>query len=810
MKNKILLTASALTLIHFGMLAAPITPEQALSRINGNFNTRGASVRLNSPELIYTTMSEQLLPTSYLFNGEEGFLILSADDSAIPVLGYGHRKVDANNLPQNLLSWLDGYAREIEYLRERGINVESVETRAPENMAPISPLLTTYWDQDYPYNAQCPQVNGTYTFTGCVATAMAQAMNYFKYPDVGEGSLQYTSQSIGRKMSINFSRTPFDWENMLDSYKRGNFSQAQVDAVAYLMKACGYSVEMNYNVSASGTQNQLVAAAAKKYFKYDPNTFSYYRDMYSTSEWTQMIYDNLANVGPIVMGGTSPEEGGHSFVCDGYDGNGYFHFNWGWSGVSDGYYALNALSPEVLGIGGYEGGFNYNQDAVLGMQPPTGEPVKEHIFNIYQYGYTVGSLIGKTLTFDVKSTGGTKYLGWGDVQDQDITMNIGAIITPMDGGNDIAVKGKMGNSEVLSLVPASYYTNTMAKPVVDLPVLSDGVYKVTLAAKNTKVADAPWLPVFVKWSYPNYVMLTVANGNYTVENVTPDVIKLDEGYITSPLYFNRYVEVEATLTNDNDIELTRFVAPVLFSNGQKVLTGSAESVTLEAKETATKTWYTKFTSSNGYKVTQETEFTLKFYDSANDSYYDGESTVVMMPDPGNVVPSLMGFDIPGAERGPYQSGNVSYNNIYYVPSDEFTVEFKYRVAKGFYDGVISAGIYESDGNTNYLVPVLLGIYEDRPLVEGDQTVSVSVPVDFVNAQPGKLYVFSIQYSTGRSSSSLGQGRFLIGESGVASIETEDTGEATYFNLQGVKVDNPSKGQLLIERKGNESRKIIFK
>ena len=790
-------------------MAAPLSPDQALLRASGNTGNHLPSKDFSSPTLVYTTMSETLQPTSYIFNGEGSYMIVSADDSAIPLLGYGTGNINPSSMPENMLWWLGEYGRQIEYMRSKGMNFSSDRLNALEDLDPIEPMLKTMWNQDAPYNDQCPQIDGVNTYTGCVATAMAQVMNYFQYPDVGEGSIQYTPPAVGRRLSLDFSRTPFDWDNMLNAYGRGTYTDAQKNAVAYLMKACGYSIKMGYNVTQSGTQSALVAYAARTYFKYDQNTFCYFRDIYPTNEWTQMMYDNLANVGPVLMGGQAVE-GGHSFVCDGYDGNGYFHFNWGWGGSSDGYYALDVLSPEVLGIGGYEGGFNYHQDAIFGMQPPTGEPVKERVLNLYQYGYTSGSLSGKTLTYNVEGDGLFDYKGWGNVFDETISVEVGSIITPIDGNEEIIVPGKRGNYSKVTLETGTLVLTNSGLITVELPDLADGVYKAYVAGRDTYNGEGEWTPLFVKWSFPNYVLLTVSNGAYSIENVLPAKIKLDEANFTSPLYFNRYVFISATVTNDNDIELTRTITPVLFKGDSPELTGETAIVTLEPYETATKEWLTKFNYKSGTPVTEETEFTLKFLDLDSGEYYGSYGTVVMKPEPVSGNPTLMGFNILGAERGPYENGDISYPNVYYVPDYDFTAQAQIRVQRGFYDGVITAGIYEDDGNSNYLVPVLPNIYEIRPLLEGDTTITLDIPVDFKTATPGKIYYFVTRYSSGRSNYNLSQSRFLIGESGIETIGTEENEKVEYFNLQGLRIENPQPGQIVVEKSGTNTRKIIFK
>jgi len=154
---------------------------------------------------------------------------------------------------------------------------------------------------------------------------------------------------------------------------------------------------MGYGASASGAQSFKLVNAMVTYFKYSADAIYREREAYSTSAWTQMVYDNIRNVGPVIYDGRSID-GGHSFVCDGYDGNGYFHFNWGWGGMSDGYFLLDSLSPESQGIGGAEGGFNYSQGAVFNMRKPDGNVTPDYD-NMKVMGTVVPSLSGRDITF---------------------------------------------------------------------------------------------------------------------------------------------------------------------------------------------------------------------------------------------------------------------------------------------------------------------------------------------------------------------------------------------------------------------------
>lgn len=238
-------------------------------------------------------------------------------------------------------------------------------------MTSIAPMLGGIrWNQGDPYNALCPVITSTgkRTMTGCVATAMAQVMMYYNYPASGQGATSYTSETHKFQLSSDFSKVAFDWANLTGTYSSTS-TAIQKNAVATLMYNCGVAVNMNYDLS-SGAQTKAMAEAMRKYFKYDQNLELYSRNYYTRDEWSNLLKSELNAGRPLLYAGYS-RDGGHQFVCDGYDANGFFHFNWGWGGSSDGYFQISALDPSEQGIGGSSGGYNGGQSIVVGLQKPT-------------------------------------------------------------------------------------------------------------------------------------------------------------------------------------------------------------------------------------------------------------------------------------------------------------------------------------------------------------------------------------------------------------------------------------------------------
>ena len=354
--------------------ARTLTPAEALARALSNDATSAKPLRAPAKKTPVMTMGETESPSIYVFDqGPQGYIIVPADDVAAPVLGYSSNGTfDPENIPDNLRWWLSQYEAEIEAAKANGVQTYTELSRPTRT--PIAPLLKTTWDQGTPYSTYCPILNNERTVTGCVATAMAQAMNFHKYPETFNANFSYRWEAGGAILSWKQANVRLDWDNMLDSYKSG-YNETQADAVALLMKACGYSVDMSYNVASvggSGASSYSVLDQLVNTFGYDKGASLAMREFYTLMDWENLIYNNLANCGPAVYSGAN-SSAGHCFVCDGYSDNGYFHFNWGWSGVSDGYFLLTALDPDAQGIGGSTSGYNIEQTAILGIRKPTAD-----------------------------------------------------------------------------------------------------------------------------------------------------------------------------------------------------------------------------------------------------------------------------------------------------------------------------------------------------------------------------------------------------------------------------------------------------
>lgn len=767
-------------------------------------------------QLVHTAVSESGVNCAYVFVNPDGagYRILSADDIAVPVLGYSDSGTfDPQNIPVQLKGLLETYGRQIEYAVSKGLGSQSdAKPYAPAAWEAIAPLMTTTWGQDSPYNYMTPAVGSTpHAPTGCVATSFAQVMNYFKYPEKGTGTIKYSLNGV--QMTLRLDRQAFDWDNMLDSYPANGYTDAQRDAVAYLMKACGYAVEMGYGAYSSGAMSYKLANAAVTYFKYDSNIQYFDRNYFTYDQWAQKIYDNLRFIGPVICDGRSID-GGHSFVCDGYDGNGYFHYNWGWDGMSNGYYLIDSLSPEAQGTGGSEGGFNYGQSALFGMQKPTGEP------GVTQYPVMkIMGTVGATATGNkvwCKATG-IDGAGWGTTYWKLANYNIGAFVTKVGAEmqqTDL-VQGIMsadGSSgpESISLNANSYYPATGYNPLITIPSnLPDGEYKLTVASKDADSNEAPWQPVITTNGNLNYCYITKNGNSVTVRNVSPLELQMEAVSLISPLYYGRNACINTVIKNPTDRQLTLCYSPVLCTNGTVNYQGDMMLLTVDANSQLDKQTLVRF-----YAVDSNQglgDFELRILNRETGKLSQPYGTYTMETTSSGYTLEVEDFSVANSPQENVTVGSREFKNTYIVPSGEdAVVNLQYNVKTGYFDSSIRLNLGQYDPATNKITYSETNLYYDTPFLGTGESKSVSVPVSWSTLEPGVMYAVKAVYMVKGQSKNLGLVYFTANTSGVEGISGDFTEETpVYFNLQGQRVANPAKGDLLIERTSRGSRKVIF-
>lgn len=444
--------AIVIALITANMLySKPVTPDRAIL-VAQNFwqQTTGQQARLLdvSAQTGFTKL--------YIFdvNQGKGYIVISANDVAYPVLAYSKQSgFGTSNIAPAVRELLNEYENHIAWALTFGNEATSEvakEWQALESNTSahtsahkaVDQLLTTTWNQDAPYNNLCPADSaGNRSVTGCVATAMAQVMKYWEFPEHGIGTHSYSYEDrpiavinmVGDSsarwtygtLTVDYENTYYDWNNMPDHATTTSLPEEQ-EAVATLSYHCGVAVDMVYTPTGSGafmTRAEVLGfdsinysteisaeVVIPQYFGYSPTTVGLMRDDYSIGEWLNLLKNELQNGRPIIYAGNSEgSDYGHAFVLDGYDAQYYFHCNFGWGGSYDGGFRLDEIAPTGGGLT-----MGYKQSGIFRMYPPgrggsdengiTGNPHQKTDFTITGQNRTInidGQNIGKGEVYDI-------------------------------------------------------------------------------------------------------------------------------------------------------------------------------------------------------------------------------------------------------------------------------------------------------------------------------------------------------------------------------------------------------------------------
>jgi len=322
------------------------------------------------------TMGGKVDPVYYIFNlVPAGWVIVSADDAVVPVLAYSFEgNYQETDMAPQFRAWMKQYEDQISYAREqKNAPFESIKkawdhllVNNPSSLIPfknqreVLPLIISKWNQNTYYNEYCPIAAGGpggHAYAGCVPTCMGQIMYYYRWPDTGIGSYSYEDPNFGA-LSADFGNTTYRWNEMVDALTGSD------PAIAELLFHLGVSCDLQYGANGSGMYNHKAAYSLRTFFKYSPQTQYVFRDS-TAMNWDSILIAHLDRKMPLYYAGWSvPNVNGHAFVCDGYQDTSYFHFNFGWSGSSDGYFYTDNLTP---------GGSNFNlaQEVIINCYPDT-------------------------------------------------------------------------------------------------------------------------------------------------------------------------------------------------------------------------------------------------------------------------------------------------------------------------------------------------------------------------------------------------------------------------------------------------------
>lgn len=566
------------------LYARPRTVQQAQQIADEFIGSAGnlKKVAGASTRLAYTRSGDSQ-PLFYVFNRDAGFVIVSADDRAPEVLGYSDAgPFDVDSLPDNFRYLLNTYAVELESLAAtpEGIVLpeKMVERSTQATGKSVAPLLgSILWDQGDPYNLQCPVMSdGGRSVVGCVATAMAQIMGYHQWPEKGTGTIPgYTTRSQGLVIDEeNIENTYYDWDHIMPVYTSESTDEER-NAVATLMYHCGISVGMDYGYE-SGAFSQDVPEALTTYFGYNKNMKLLNRLYYTKAEWDSIIRHELDEKRPVYYSGASAQ-GGHAFVCDGYDTNGLFHINWGWSGMSNGYFTLSNLTPTAQGTGGSNGGFNWSQAIITGIQPQT--LPDDGLYQLCMDTTLMVSRteIGRNESFEVWVNG-----LWNQGSNT-FEGNIGPALCD-EAGNVVCPLEMMS-----TLLERSYGWYSLSFGEKTIPgTVPDGSYRLHLVYQASGLSD--YHIMRTPAGTPNYLQVTVNGDRVTFADAAGfDVdLQLDALELSGNLYQNRNGRFTYTVTN-RGCEYVSSLVLVLESvtDGSMVQWGTFNPVSIAPGETQT-------------------------------------------------------------------------------------------------------------------------------------------------------------------------------------------------------------------------------
>lgn len=773
--NKLLLTSILGAISFLPISSAPISPDDALGRLSG------VRAPLKSPaaapakcRLAYTSYSSiNNAPAWYAFNNEAGgWLILPADDVAAPLLGYsdaGSFCYDA--LPEAMKWWLSQYASEI----SASSAAPAVPYEAPEDSRPvIAPMIRTAWDQNAPFNLLSPEIEGISAPTGCVATAMAQFMKFYDYPAKGTGTLSYSMN--GLPLSLDLDALPFEWDSMLDIY-RDDATDEQKMAVAQLMQACGYSVESLYYSYVTTASVYLWPTALIQNFGYAPSSQLVSRIYMDYDLWESTIYDSLADGCPVLYSGLG-SSGGHAFICDGYQQGGFFHFNWGWAGLSDGYFLLSALNPTALGTGGGAGGFNSGQIALVNCRPDFEGSVMTPQMGLLEGSYITYSNVSKNLSL----------LGGGIMNLSPVTLSArpGFEIECPDGR---LIYAGATNAELE--FPVTFVLGTYARKVPEN--LSDGTYKVRPVFGVTEGDATVWRHAYVPVNMEPCWTLVVEGGKGTIADNLPNVdVEVSDFRLTTGAYSGTQFKMAATIENKGDREFMSDVYVVVYhTDGARAMLSTANPVDLMAGESG------------------DFEFTVV----PSGNFKAGQFLAALAVDNPSEAQSIIEISerIP-LDVKPFQSTVKLEASEFYVENAEavncnnVTLHVTMTCVEGNYASPLRLWIRPSDVTTGTWGQMLQTqhIY----LNEGE-TTSFSYTFEYPKGLPGVTYTLLSNYVIPESQAWFGSCQFTVDPaSSVEAPEAVDEAPTRYFNLQGVEVAEPVKG-IYIRVSGGKAEKILL-
>ena len=767
-------------LIALGMIAATagaevLTPSQALNRALGE--NPSAMRKIASKERALTpalTIGRGAEPELYVMTpSAESLLIVSAESETPALLGYSDSaSFDPQDIPDGLAALLERYAYEIQAVRS---GIAGVATGGRAEMAPIQPLCRTTWNQDRPYNNSCPKLNGEYTMTGCVATAMAQVLKALEWPkQCNGGSETYRWTNGNQNLTLNFDEVTLNWAAMKDNYTSSGVTVAS-KAVATLMQAVGYAGHMNYSPTASGTYGVQLAAGLINHFDYDCTLSYELHEWYTQAEWEEMIYNELAAGIPVYYDGATPDNSaGHAFVVDGYAGDGYFHLNWGWGGMSDGYYRLTALDPSSQGIGGSTSGYNFSQGVIVGLKKGATTPLSEKpmIFTVWNPFGVEKTTVSQGSA--AKFTGG--FFNLGPLTVNKVTPGV-KFVDEATGEETLLRSTTSYNNNIQTNEGFNEFTVTMAK------TLADGTYTVypTIYDRTSKVT----FDMRSRVGGYGYLIATVANSTVTFSEPARAAVKASNVKLTSKAYTNTPFSITATITNSTSLPYNGGVIPAIFNPTTGAVVKVFENFALE--------------------VAPNSSQQISLMCGLDSSVAAGSYDFCIMDENGKMAGNAIRINVTARPEAGIMK--VLDLKVTETAQNNLTFEAKVTCTEGYFSGPMYIVIFPRSGQGSNL-----DLFMSEPLLMSAGDIkTVTISSTFATGKPGVTYSAAAYYINPDNYNVPMEGATLLqfqlsdgqyGESDAIEEVSSDDEPTEWFDLQGRRLSAPGRG-VTIGRQGNK-------
>lgn len=762
----------------------------------------------------------------YIFNDRvkgNGFVIISGKDDVNPVLGYSDQGfVNESNLPASLQYFLS-------HTRSSGQSVDKGTRSSAPAQPVVEPLIKTQWYQLEPYNTKTP---GPAFFTGCVATAMAQVMNYHKWPERGHGVVSYTSYSPsdGNKadpvgeLSYDLSQSVYDWDNMLPTYQNGNWNEAQVDAVSTLMRDCGYAAHMQYSTTESSSFDHDAATALVQNFGYDVKAYPHYGE-YNSESWLALMKNEFDKGYPVIMFGQTKMYGGggHCFIADGYDSNDYIHINWGWNGEGDGYYCLGMFTPVH---GGETHNYSYMQN-MIAAHPR--RPYSDAVYNPWlsmlydinnaDFEHSGLTVENENVVLDSNTSGQIRIDGLAYISSYPLKGTFNLVLTDAAGtelktvaSRDFDYKG-LNSKKDGQLVGLS----SISVDAAAFHGIADGNYRLVPMSQTGGM-----VPQKVQgYGYKNYVNVRIADGKVTLSSVPKPDSKLS---ITRMMTVEQEIPMFSTIKGEIEIinsgdfieggKLDIYADPM--DGSDPVLLFYKDIALYEKQSLLVPVEMNILPKTNYGFLHTDTEYALIFKLNGPDkkpielenNFEMPRFKVVYDPEylPRTTISSVWITDSSGNKVNNDDSGipeldvNEEYSFHYMLETtakelapSSFDVELEIE-GSGTSSG--SKGV-KTSGECEISVPLL---WYDVPVGEYFMRFShrdFMYPENYITPQPESLSRLKV--------------KFVDPYSGIDDILTDSqVKETARYNLQGIKVPADTKGIIIIHYSDGSRRKVFVK